>query len=74
MSVAKFRPVQVNMLDGSHTVARAMANNAAWLCLCRQESTPLIAAGFPATTVTQCPSCHRRYRFLQADDRVDEIL
>jgi hypothetical protein len=62
----------VRLLDGSITTGHASGHNVAWMCTCRQEAMPLLAA-YTVESFTTCPRCSRHYRFDEAADAVIEL-
>jgi hypothetical protein len=60
--MASFYEVEVSWLSGSKTTARAVGNNAAWLCACGE-----VLLGPTRYGIDPCPRCGKRYEVVPVD-------
>ncbi len=60
--MASFYDVVVVWLDGTQGAGRAVGNNAAWLCKCKEV---LVGPHEGLYGIDPCPGCGRRYRIVR---------
>jgi hypothetical protein len=78
MADLNFREIDVRFSNGKVGVARAEGNNAAWMCVCGDDPTPLLARCFPPPPAQPrnavCPKCGRRYAIQCADGKPIAVI
>ncbi len=60
--MASFYEVPVFWHDGRKTIGRAIGNNAAWLCQCKEILIGPHEKMFP---IDPCPKCDKRFRIVR---------